>query len=162
MLRRACGLAGLPEHGRGCWPRPRPWRLPLAPLRPRHRSRTAGRVTITLPEIGVNAAPAVTSGYATQRTSTATKTDTPLRDVPQASPSSPSRPIDDQLTQNMADVVRYVPGVGMRRARAIATRRCSAASTTSDFFVDGVRDDVQYFRDLYNVERVEALKGPTR
>jgi outer membrane receptor protein involved in Fe transport len=32
-------------------------------------------------------------------------------------------------------------------------------STTADFYVDGVRDDVQYFRDLYNVERVEALKG---
>jgi catecholate siderophore receptor len=33
-------------------------------------------------------------------------------------------------------------------------------ASTADFFVDGVRDDVQYFRDLYNVERVEALKGP--
>ena len=33
-------------------------------------------------------------------------------------------------------------------------------SSTSDFYVDGIRDDVQYFRDLYNVERVEALKGP--
>ncbi|HEX8673007.1 MAG TPA: TonB-dependent receptor plug domain-containing protein, partial [Longimicrobium sp.] len=32
-------------------------------------------------------------------------------------------------------------------------------SSTADFFVDGVRDDAQYFRDLYNVERVEALKG---
>ena len=29
-----------------------------------------------------------------------------------------------------------------------------------DFFVNGVRDDVQYYRDLYNLERVEALKGP--
>ena len=33
-------------------------------------------------------------------------------------------------------------------------------SSTSDFFVDGVRDDVQYFRDIYNLDRVEALKGP--
>ena len=30
-------------------------------------------------------------------------------------------------------------------------------SSTADFFVDGVRDDAQYLRDLYNVERVEAL-----
>ena len=29
-------------------------------------------------------------------------------------------------------------------------------STTADFFVDGVRDDAQYFRDSYNIERVEA------
>jgi len=33
-------------------------------------------------------------------------------------------------------------------------------SSTADFFVDGVRDDVQYFRDFYNVDRVEILKGP--
>jgi catecholate siderophore receptor len=33
-------------------------------------------------------------------------------------------------------------------------------STSADFFVDGVRDDVQYYRDLYNLDRVEVLKGP--
>jgi catecholate siderophore receptor len=34
------------------------------------------------------------------------------------------------------------------------------SSSTADMFVDGMRDDVQYFRDLYDVDRVEALKGP--
>jgi catecholate siderophore receptor len=33
-------------------------------------------------------------------------------------------------------------------------------SSTADFFVDGIRDDAQYLRDLYNVERVEAIMGP--
>src|SRR5207344_242093 len=33
-------------------------------------------------------------------------------------------------------------------------------SSTADFFADGLRDDVQYFRDFYNVDRVEILKGP--
>ncbi|HEV7803026.1 MAG TPA: TonB-dependent siderophore receptor, partial [Burkholderiales bacterium] len=33
-------------------------------------------------------------------------------------------------------------------------------STTADFYVNGVRDDAQIFRDLYNLERVEVLKGP--
>ena len=33
-------------------------------------------------------------------------------------------------------------------------------TSTADFFVDGVRDDVQYFRDFYNVDRVEVLRGP--
>ena len=32
--------------------------------------------------------------------------------------------------------------------------------STADFFVDGMRDDVQYFRPLYNLEQVEVLKGP--
>src|SRR6185503_17481665 len=33
-------------------------------------------------------------------------------------------------------------------------------SSSSSFFVDGVRDDVQYYRDLYNLERVEVIRGP--
>ena len=32
--------------------------------------------------------------------------------------------------------------------------------STADFFLDGVRDDVQYYRSLYNVEQVEVLRGP--
>ena len=32
--------------------------------------------------------------------------------------------------------------------------------STADFFQDGVRDDVQYYRSLYNVEQVEILRGP--
>ncbi|MEL7451232.1 MAG: TonB-dependent siderophore receptor, partial [Pseudomonadota bacterium] len=31
--------------------------------------------------------------------------------------------------------------------------------TTADFFIDGMRDDVQYFRPLYNVSQVEVLRG---
>src|SRR5687768_7550906 len=62
--------------------------------------------------------------------------------------------------QSMADVVRYVPGISMGQGeghRDAPTLRGN--SSTADFFVDGVRDDAQYLRDVYNVERVEALKG---
>jgi catecholate siderophore receptor len=61
----------------------------------------------------------------------------------------------------MADVMRYVPGAGMAQGEGNRdTPILRGTSTTSDFFVDGVRDDVQYFRDLYNVDAVEVLKGP--
>jgi catecholate siderophore receptor len=99
-------------------------------------------------------------GYAAARSTTATKTDTPLRDTPQSVSVVTRDVISDQSMQGMADVVRYVPGVTMGQGeghRDAPTIRGN--STTADFFVDGVRDDVQYFRDLYNVERVEALKG---
>ena len=99
--------------------------------------------------------------YRAKSTATATKTDTPLRDVPQAVTIVTDELIRDQAMQTMADVVRYVPGVTMGQGeghRDAPTIRGNA--TTADFFVDGVRDDVQYFRDLYNVERVEVLKGP--
>ena len=68
--------------------------------------------------------------------------------------------IRDQGMQGMSDVVRYVPGITMGQGegnRDQPTIRGNA--TTADFFVNGLRDDAQYFRDLYNVERVEALKG---
>ncbi len=100
-------------------------------------------------------------GYSTARSRTATRTDTPLRDVPQSATVVTRALIADQAMQNMADVVRYVPGITMGQGeghRDAPTIR--GQSSTADFFVDGVRDDAQYFRDLYNVERVEALKGP--
>jgi catecholate siderophore receptor len=93
-------------------------------------------------------------------TPNSTKTATPLRDVPQSISVVPQNLIRDQGMQNMADVVRYVPGITMAQGeghRDAPIIRGNA--TTADFYVNGVRDDVQYYRDLYNVERVEAVKG---
>src|SRR3546814_15989945 len=54
-----------------------------------------------------------------------------------------------------------MPGVGTAQGEGNRdTPVMRGNSTTADFFVDGVRDDVQYILDVYNVERVEALKGP--
>ena len=64
--------------------------------------------------------------------------------------------------QNMGDVVRYVPGVQMAQGEGHRDAPVLRGNTsTADFFINGVRDDVQYFRDLYNVKRVEVLKGPS-
>jgi catecholate siderophore receptor len=100
------------------------------------------------------------AGYSTAGGTTAMKTPTPLRDMPQSVSVVTRDVISDQAMQGMADVVRYVPGVQMGQGeghRDAPTIRGNAS--TADFFVDGVRDDAQYLRDLYNAERVEALKG---
>ena len=100
------------------------------------------------------------SGYTTARSTFATKTDTPLRDTPQAVSIVNRQLIADQSMQNMADVVRYIPSISMGQGeghRDAPTIRGN--SSTADFFVDGIRDDAQYYRDTYNLERVEALKG---
>lgn len=100
-------------------------------------------------------------GYQVPAVTSATKTATPLRDVPQAISVVSSALIADQRMASMADVTRYMPGVGFGQGEGNRdTPIIRGNSTTSDFFVDGVRDDVQYFRDVYNVDRVEALKGP--
>jgi catecholate siderophore receptor len=101
------------------------------------------------------------SAYLTSNISSATKTLTPLRDIPQSISVVTKEQIRDQSMQSIADVVSYVPGImshqGENNRDQLVIR---GNSTSADFFLNGVRDDVQYYRDLYNVERVEALKGP--
>lgn len=95
------------------------------------------------------------------RIRTATKTDTLLRDVPQAVTVISKDTMAELNMTSMADVMRYVPGIGFAQGEGNRdTPIFRGNSSTSDFYVDGVRDDVQYYRDVYNLERVEALKGP--
>ena len=93
--------------------------------------------------------------------SSAMKSTTLLRDTPQSISVVPAALIADQRMQSMGDVVRYMPGVGMAQGEGNRdTPILRGNSSTGDFYVDGVRDDAQYFRDTYNVDHVEALKGP--
>ncbi|HEY0995141.1 MAG TPA: TonB-dependent siderophore receptor [Gemmatimonadaceae bacterium] len=125
------------------------------------RRRPAARDTVAhLDAVHSRAGRQGRSGYGVQRTATAAKIDLPLLNTPQAVSVVSRAVIADQGMQSMADVARYLPGVSFGAGeghRDAPTIRGNAS--TADFFVDGVRDDAQYLRDLYNVERVEALKG---
>jgi len=101
------------------------------------------------------------AGYDAALVSSATKTLTPLRDVPQSIAVVRQEQVRDQLMMSVADVVRYVPGIATHQGENNRDQVIIRGNSTSaDFFVNGVRDDVQYYRDLYNLERMEALKGP--
>lgn len=101
------------------------------------------------------------STYQADRSTSATKTDTLLRDVPQAITVVTEKQMRDQGVQGMADAVRYVPGINTTQGEGNRDGLVFRGnSSTADFFVDGMRDDVQYFRDTYNIERIEAFKGP--
>lgn len=99
-------------------------------------------------------------GYRAARSVTLTKTDTPLRDVPQSVSVVTRDVMADQRMTSLADVVRYVPGATMAQGEGNRDQpTIRGNNSNSDLFVDGVRDDVEYFRDLYNIERVEVPKG---
>ena len=101
------------------------------------------------------------TGYVAQDIVTATKTDTPILDVPQTIHVVTRAQIDDQAQYSLGDVLRYVPGATVGQGEGNRDQiTLRGQNTTADFFLDGVRDDVQYYRGLYNVERVEILKGP--
>ena len=112
----------------------------------------------TLPSIVVTANN--TNRYAATSTSTATKTNTLLRDVPQAISVVTNELIKDQSIRSLSDAVRYVPGVGVSQGEGNRDALVFRGNrSTGDFFIDGIRDDAEYYRDLYNTDRIEVLKG---
>lgn len=99
--------------------------------------------------------------YNVRQTRGATKIDARLLDVPQAITVVTDKLVADQAMTSMSDVFRYMPGIGVAQGEGNRdTPVLRGTSSTADFYVDGIRDDVQYYRDVYNLERVEALKGP--
>ncbi len=99
--------------------------------------------------------------YLTRESFSATKTQTALRDIPQSINVVSAALLNDQGARSLEDALRNVPGVGASHGdgqRDQVTIR--GFSAISDQFVDGMRDDALYFRDLSNIERVEVLKGP--
>ena len=89
------------------------------------------------------------------------KTSTPLIDTPQTVSVVTREQLDDQALQDIGDILRYTPGASIGQGEGNRDQiTIRGQNTTADFFVDGIRDDVQYFRPLYNIERVEIHKGP--
>ncbi|MFI0489852.1 MAG: TonB-dependent receptor, partial [Yersinia sp. (in: enterobacteria)] len=111
-----------------------------------------------LPEVKVTGVS--DKGYNVNVSRTANKTETLLRDTPQAVTVVSKELIRDQSMQSLSDVVRYVPGIVAAQGEGNRdTAVFRGNSSTGDFYVDGIRDDVQYYRDFYNIDSVEALKG---
>ncbi|MHA7899640.1 MAG: TonB-dependent receptor [Henriciella sp.] len=91
----------------------------------------------------------------------ALKSPTPVIDVPQSLSIVTADQILQQGFNSIGDIINYTPGVNTSQGEghrdAIVFR---GVRSTADFFIDGVRDDVQYYRPLYNLEQVEILRGP--
>ena len=93
--------------------------------------------------------------YGVRLTTTATKTPTDIRNVPQALTIVTRAQIADQQIRSVGEMLLFVPGASYNSGEGNRdTLVLRGNSSTADFFVDGVRDDVQYFRDFYNVDRV--------
>lgn len=147
---RAAAPAPAEKPVRAAAPAPRP--APAPPVAAAEPAGPAGPAANTKGDIGYNAT----------RTTTGTKTDTPLLNIPQSISVVTDQQIKDQSFQSIGDISRYVPGIIVHQGEGnrdqISIRGQTAS--TADFFLNGVRDDAQIFRDLYNAERVEFLKGP--
>ena len=100
-------------------------------------------------------------GIYANNTSVATKTNTPLVNIPQSLSVLTKDFIRDQGFTNLTDVTRYVPGVAVHQGEGNRDELViRGVDSSANFFVNGFRDDVQYFRDFYNAQSIEVLKGP--
>lgn len=103
-----------------------------------------------------------TVGYYSNSTSVATKTNTPLLNIAQSVNVVPKQMIEDQATHSITDITRYIPGISVHQGEGNRDELViRGVDSSANFFVNGFRDDVQYFRDLYNTQSIEVLKGPS-
>jgi len=91
---------------------------------------------------------------------TATRTMTPVRYVPQAIDSIKTSNVADYGTNDIGDALSGIPNVSSSADTRFDSLRIRGFDASNDFYLDGIRDDSQYKRDLHNIERVEVLKGP--
>ena len=119
-----------------------------------------GQTGQTLPAVTIKSN--ADAAYSPALSSTATKSSAALRDIPQSVNVIPKQLLQDQAARSMEDALKNVPGVALSHGDGQRDQVfIRSLSAIADQFVDGVRDDALYFRDLSNIERIEVLKGPS-
>jgi len=93
-------------------------------------------------------------------TNTATRTTTPVRYVPQAIDSVKTDNLRAYGTNDLGQALSGIPNVSSGADTRFDSLRIRGFEASSDFYLDGIRDDSQYVRDLHNIERIDVLKGP--
>jgi len=103
-----------------------------------------------------------TAGVYANSTGVATNVNTPVINIPQSVSVLTKNFIADQNFQSVTDVTRYVPGVAVHQGEGNRDELViRGVDSSANFFVNGFRDDVQIFRDLYNTQSIDVLKGPS-
>lgn len=102
-------------------------------------------------------------GYRVPNASTATRTDTPIRDIPQSIQVVPQEVLRDQQAFRLDDALRNVPGVSPNfGSSSINTFRIRGFEANS-YLRDGLPDPIAAtgaLTELPSIEQVEVLKGP--
>jgi iron complex outermembrane receptor protein len=132
---------------------------------------------------GANTLPAVTvmastepesatgplNGYVAKRSATATKTDTPLLEVPQSISVIGRNEMEARGALDVMDIVRYTPGIATNSYgpdnRGWEDMLLRGFTTTNGIFRDGLAQPAfgptGYLTEPYALERVEVLRGPS-
>jgi catecholate siderophore receptor len=129
-------------------------------LTPLHAHSAEPADIIVLPDIEVTAPPE--NAYKSDAATVGSKIEMPIRDIPQSVSVVKKELIETQNAFSLRDALKNVSGLtiaageGGRTGDSITLRGFAAHSDT---YLDGVKDNGQYFRDTFFLERIEVLKG---
>ncbi|MGY3284813.1 iron complex outermembrane receptor protein [Pseudomonas fulva] len=117
--------------------------------------------TTTLPELSVTAeSEREKDNPRVREVGTATRTATAVRSVPQAVDTIKTSQVLDYGSDTLGKALEGIPNVSSGADTRFDSVRIRGFEAGNDFYLDGVRDDSQYIRDLHSIERVDVLKGP--
>jgi len=101
------------------------------------------------------------SGYQTEEQTSGSRIPTRLLDLPQTTTTISQDFLRDRAVESMQEALAYAPAVtamlGEGRRDQFSIRGFSA---NSDQYIDGVKDDATYYRDLSNTDHIEVVEGP--
>ena len=84
----------------------------------------------------------------------------PAKLVPQTIDSVSASELTAYGQPSLSEALTGIPGVNASGDTRFDSVNIRGFNASNDFYLDGLRDDMQYTRDLGNIERVEVLKGP--
>jgi catecholate siderophore receptor len=87
-----------------------------------------------------------------------------LLDTPQSITIVPKQILEERAANTLRDALRNVTGIGITAGEGGGAQgdgfTLRGFNARNDMYLDGVRDQGTYFRDTFNIESVEVLKGP--
>src|SRR6185503_6835221 len=88
-----------------------------------------------------------------------------LKDTPQSITVVPQQIMREEAVFNLRDALRNVTGISLAAGEGGGAQGDNLTlrgfNARNDIFLDGLRDQGSYFRDLFNIEAIEVLKGPS-
>ena len=79
--------------------------------------------------------------------------------MPQAIDSVKTESLRSYGTNDLGQALSGIPNVSSGADTRFDSLRIRGFDASNDFYLDGIRDDSQYVRDLHNIERIEVLRG---
>jgi catecholate siderophore receptor len=89
----------------------------------------------------------------------------PVQDIPQSITVVPRQILQERAAASFQDALRNVTGISLAAGEGGGAQGDNLTlrgfNARNDLFLDGIRDQGSYFRDVFNLESIEVLKGPS-